>query len=384
MKIDFGTSKRIIFGKGELINFPKYSEGFGKRCFTIHGKNPFYCKPFFDILENLHLEITFFTVNKEPDIELINAAVSLARKNKCDFVVGIGGGAVLDTGKAVAAMLTNKGDLLDYLEVVGKGLPLQSPSKLYIAIPTTAGTGSEATRNAVIDVPDKNVKVSMRSPFMLPSIALVDPDLTLLLPPNITASTGMDAFVQVLEPYVCKNPNPMVDMFCRDALPRVSQNLLQAYRDGANIEARENLAWVSLLGGLSLANASLGAVHGFAGPIGGMFHVPHGSICAALLPNVMRVNIENLERNHPNGSTINRYKEIAFWITGDPKAKVYDGLDFVENLCLELKIPKLKQMGIIKSDFSKIVSKSKNSSSMKGNPVNLSDEELTRILELSF
>lgn len=384
MKLDFGTSKRIIFGRGELRNFSTYIKGFGTRVFILHGENPHYCKEFFGILEKLELEITFFIVNKEPDVDLINDAVSLARKQNCDFVVGIGGGSVIDTGKAVAALLNNDGELMDYLEVVGKGLPIQNPSKPYIAIPSTAGTGSEVTRNAVIDVPDKNVKVSIRSAYMLPSIALVDPEVTLVLPQNITASTGMDAFVQVFEPYVSKNHNPMVDMFCRDALPRAPRNILLAYQDGSNIEARENLSWVSLLGGLSLANAKLGAVHGFAGPIGGMFHAPHGSICACLLPAVMRVNIENLEQNEPNGVAMSRYKEIANWITDNPTATLADSLEFVEKLCQDLKIPKLSQLGISKNDFPEIVSKSRNSSSMKGNPVNLTDNELTRILELSF
>ena len=316
MKIDFSTSNRIIFGSGEFRKISDLIKDWGHRAFVIRGNNPTYGKAFFEIIERLDLEITYFKVDKEPDIELLASAVKLARDNKCDFVIGFGGGAVIDTGKAVAALLNNDGDLLDYLEVVGKGLPQKNPSKPYIAIPTTAGTGSEVTRNAVIDVPDKKVKVSMRNAYMLPKIALVDPELTLDLPPNITATTGMDAFVQVIEPYVCNSPNPMVDMFCRDAIPRAAANLLSAYQDGSNIKARENMAWVSLMGGLSLANAKLGAVHGFAGPIGGMFHAHHGAICACLLPAVMRVNIENLKKADPESSSLKRYREIAVWLTG--------------------------------------------------------------------
>jgi alcohol dehydrogenase class IV len=332
----------------------------------------------------MNLEITYFVVGREPDIDMLDTAVKLARQNKCDYVIGFGGGSVIDTGKAISALLNNEGDLMDYLEVVGRGLPQKNPSKPYIAIPSTAGTGSEVTRNAVIDVPDQNVKVSMRNAFMLPKIALVDPELTLDLPPQITATTGMDAFVQVIEPYVCNSPNPMVDMFCRDAIPRASANLLNAFCDGSNMDARENMAWVSLMGGLSLANAKLGAVHGFAGPIGGMFHAPHGAICACLLPAVMQVNIDNLKKMNAESISLKRYCEIAIWVTGDLNADVGDGPQFIENLCRNMKIPRLHELGISKNDFSLIVEKSKNSSSMKGNPTQLSDEELTRILEISY
>lgn len=384
MKIDFSTSNRIIFGNGEFRKLAELIKDWGSRVFVIRGNNPTYGKEFFEIIEGLKLDITYFIVNKEPDINMINSAVKEARKNKCEFVIGFGGGSVIDTGKAVAALLNNDGNLMDYLEVVGKGLPQKNPSKPYLAIPSTAGTGSEVTRNAVIDIPDHNVKVSMRNAFMLPKIALVDPELTLDLPPQITATTGMDAFVQVIEPYICNSPNSMVDMFCRDAIPRASANLLSAYRDGSNLVARENMAWVSLMGGLSLANAKLGAVHGFAGPIGGMFHAPHGAICASLIPAVMQVNIENLKKNNAESISLRRYREIAIWVTGDLKADVDEGAVFVGNLCKNLNIPRLHEIGISKDDFPAIVEKSKNSSSMKGNPIQLPDEELTRILELSY
>ncbi len=384
MKIDFSTSNRIIFGSGEFRKISDLIKGWGHRAFVIRGKNPTYGKEFFDLLEMSDLETTYFKVDKEPNVEMLVSAVKFAREENCEFVIGFGGGSVIDTGKAVAALLNNDGDLMDYLEVVGKGLPQKNISKPYLAIPSTAGTGSEVTRNAVIDVPEKKVKVSMRSAYMLPKIALVDPELTLDLPQNITATTGMDAFVQVIEPYVCNTPNPMVDMFCRDAIPRAAANLMIAFQDGSNIKARENMAWVSLMGGLSLANAKLGAVHGFAGPIGGMFHAPHGAICACLLPAVMRVNIENLKKVEPENPSLKRYREIAVWLANDLKAEVDDGIYFIENLCNKLKVPRLHEIGIKENDFNLIIEKSKNSSSMKGNPVQLPDEELTRILELSY
>jgi alcohol dehydrogenase class IV len=384
MKIDFSTSKRIIFGIGEFRKIQEHIKDWGAHAFVVRGNNPSYGLEFFELIENINLEITYFTVSKEPDVDMLMSAVQLARENECDFVIGFGGGSVIDTGKAVAALLNNQGDLMDYLEVVGKGLPQKNPSKPYLAIPSTAGTGSEVTRNAVIEVPEKKVKVSMRNAFMLPAISLIDPELTLDLPPQITATTGMDAFVQVIEPYVCNTPNPMVDMFCRDAIPRASSNLLKVFRDGSDIYARENMSWVSLMGGLSLANAKLGAVHGFAGPIGGMFHIPHGAICAALLPAVMKVNIENLQKKDSEGITLKRYREISSWVTGDMNAEPSAGTQYFEDLCENLEIPRLNEMGISKKDFPQIVDKSKNSSSMKGNPIQLPDNQLTRILEMSF
>jgi alcohol dehydrogenase class IV len=323
-------------------------------------------------------------VNHEPEIETINQAVNLARENGCEFVIGFGGGSVIDTAKAVSALLNNEGELLDYLEVVGKGQPLKNPAKKFIAIPTTAGTGSEATKNAVISVPEQRVKVSMRSNFMLPAVALIDPQFTIGLPPEITATSGMDAFIQVVEPYVCNSPNPMVDMFCRDATPRAAKYLIKAFESAFDEEARIHMSWVSLLGGMSLANAKLGAVHGFAGPIGGMFDAPHGAVCAALMPAVMRVNGELIEAYGVNPGITERYKEIARWVTGKDNALIRDAAEWFHELGIKLKIQSLKSFGIQRSDFPSIIEKSKNSSSMKGNPVQLSDADLSRILDLAY
>jgi alcohol dehydrogenase class IV len=291
---------------------------------------------------------------------------------------------VIDTGKAVAAILANPGNLMDYLEVVGLGKKLEMHSKHYVAIPTTAGTGSEVTRNAVSAVPEKKVKVSMRSPYMLPDISLVDPEMTYSMPPEITASTGLDAFIQVIEPYVSRNANSMVDMFSRDAIPRAAHYLPMAYRDGQDRIAREQMAWVSLMGGLSLANAKLGASHGFAGPIGGMFKAPHGMICAAVMPAVMSVNIAALRAREPQNPALQRYGEIADWMTGEAQARTEDSAEWMRALCEELNVPHLSEMGIGKTDFALIVEKSEQSSSMKGNPIQLTTAELTQILEMSY
>lgn len=384
MQIDFATAGRMIFGPGKLDGIPEIISGFGNKVFVARSKSLAVKSRLIDMIESVGIKWVESIVSGEPNVDSIMAAVDLARREKCDFVIGIGGGSVIDTGKAVAAMLTNSGELLDYLEVVGLGKKLEQPSKPYIAIPTTAGTGSEVTRNAVIAVMDKKVKVSMRSPYMLPDVALVDPQLTYHMPPALTASTGMDAFVQVIEPYVSINSNPMVDMFCRDAIPRAAKVLLEAYLNGENTEVRDQMAWVSLMGGLALANAKLGAAHGFAGPIGGMFHAPHGAICAAVIAGVMRVNIDTLRKRDPHNPALYRYQEIAHWITGDPQADAEDGAEWMKELCQKLAIPRLSSLGIDRSDFEQIVKKSQKSSSMKGNPIKLNPQELTKILEISI
>jgi alcohol dehydrogenase class IV len=384
MQVDFATASRIVFGAGKFKELPQIASGMGQRAFITRSKSQTAAINLIRMLESEGISAVDYIVSGEPDVFRIQSAVELARSEKCDFVIGLGGGSVIDTGKAVSALLSNTDNLMDYLEVVGLGKKLVLPSRPYIAIPSTAGTGSEVTRNSVIAVPDKRVKVSMRSPFMLPDVALVDPELSYSMPPALTASTGMDAFIQVIEPYVSNSANSMVDMFCRDAIPRAAKYLLSAYQDGGNVEARDNMAWVSLMGGLSLANAKLGAAHGFAGPIGGMFQAPHGAICASVITGVVQVNISALKQRAPESDALKRYEEIVRWITGNPKASLDDGIEWQRNLCAQLQIPRLSDLGINKTDFEIIVEKSENSSSMKGNPVKLTRDELTQILEISF
>jgi alcohol dehydrogenase class IV len=296
------------------------------------------------------------------------------------MVISFGGGSAIDAGKAIAALLTNGGAPLDYLEVIGRGQPITEPAAPMIAIPTTAGTGAEVTRNAVLASPEHHVKVSLRSPLMLPRLAVVDPTLTHTVPPEITASTGLDAFTQVLEPYVSLKANPLTDAICREGLWRAAQALRYVYEHGDDAEAREDMAMVSLFGGLALANAKLGAVHGFAGPIGGMFPAPHGAVCGRLLPAVMAVNVRVLRKRAPQSPALERYDEIAQILTGDFKANAGTGVTWVEELCDVLNVPPLSAYGITKADFPAIIEKARRSSSMRGNPVQLTSEELQEIL----
>lgn len=381
VEIDFVSAGRIIFGWGKIALLPDLIRPYGRKVLVIRGKSTSYGEQFYQLLHKNEFQISEFPVSQEPDLETINNAASIGRKHNCDAVISFGGGSVIDTGKAVSALLNNDGETLDYLEVVGKGKPLAHPSKPFIAVPTTAGTGSEVTKNAVISVPEKKVKVSMRSNFMLPAIALIDPEVTIQLPPMVTAMTGMDAFIQVIEPYVCNSPNPMVDLFCRDAVPRAAKYILKAFEDGFKKTARENMSWVSLMGGLSLANAKLGAVHGFAGPIGGMYSAPHGAVCAALLSPVLRINCELVASNPDYESARARYQEIACWVTGTSNSSIEDGIRWFDNLTKQLAIKKLSHWGVKEEDFSEIVEKAEKSSSMKGNPVKLSRSDLMRILK---
>jgi alcohol dehydrogenase class IV len=290
----------------------------------------------------------------------------------------------MDTGKAVAVLLKNPGNLNDYLEVVGSGHAFENQSAPCIAIPTTAGTGSEVTRNAVIAVPERRIKVSLRSPQLLPRVAVVDPELTFSLPPEITASTGLDALTQVIEPFVCNAPTPLTDAVCRDAIPRAARALLPAFRNGHDAVAREDMSLVSLFGGMALANARLGAVHGFASPIGGMIPAPHGAICARLLPIVMEANLNALQNREPDSPALPRYREVARLLTGEETASAADGAAWVWNLCCAMNIRPLSKYGLKSDEFPLLVSLAQKASSMKGNPVSLTDRELTEILEKSI
>jgi alcohol dehydrogenase class IV len=310
--------------------------------------------------------------------------VQAARDQAADVIVGFGGGAAIDTGKAISALLTNPGDPLDYLEIIGAGKPLVNPAAPYIAIPTTAGTGAEVTMNAVLAAAEQRLKVSLRHPSMLPRIALVDPTLTYTLPPAITASTGMDALTQVIEPFVSNKANPLTDALCREGIKRAGRSLRRAYQHPDDPIAREDMALASLFGGLALANAKLGAVHGFASPIGGMFPAPHGAVCAVLLPHVMEANIRALEMREGASSTLRRYDEIAQILTGDQTARALDGARWVRALTADLSIPPLSTYGITRDDLPVIAEKAASASSMQGNPVKLTHDELIAILSAAL
>jgi len=381
MRFEFATAGQIIFGPGTLKEIGDLAADMGRRAFVVTGRTVDRAAALKGLLKKKGVAVTQFSIPAEPTTDLALAAVDSARREACDFVVGIGGGSVLDTGKVVAALLTNHGDLMDYLEVIGRGQPLDREPARYVAIPTTAGTGAEVTRNAVLDSPQHRVKVSMRNRFMLPDLALVDPELTYSMPPDVTAATGLDAFTQLLEAYVSRQANPMTDGICREGMQRAARSLKTACFDGKNAAARQDMCLASLFGGLALANAKLGAVHGFAGALGGMYDAPHGALCAGLLPHVMEANLKALQARAPGSEPINRYDEVARIITGKSAGRAADGITWIQELCEQLQVPRLAEYGIKEADFSSIVAKSINASSMKGNPVSLTEAELGEVLK---
>jgi len=380
MNFSLLTPAKIIFGEDSILQVAPILKQWDQNVLFVAGLN----HPFFSqVCDSLNqAKITHFVqqVSGEPTLNSIRKLVYFAKENQCEVVLALGGGSVLDSGKAVSALLTNDGDVLDYLEVVGAGKALQNPAAKMIAVPTTAGTGSEVTKNAVILVEDKQVKVSLRSEGMIPTVALIDPSLTVSLPAKITASTGMDALTQVIEPFVSIKANPMTDLFCESGIKSVSKALLTAYKDGTDLSARNGMAWASLMGGLALANAGLGAVHGFAAVIGGMFDAPHGDICARLLPVVFEVNARELEKSSGNHEILTRFQQVSEWLTGDQNATILSGVNFLKQLAEDLKIPALSNFGMNRQHVEEVVEKAKKASSMKGNPIQLSDEALKEIL----
>jgi alcohol dehydrogenase class IV len=380
MRFEFATATRIIFGHGTVKETGLIAAKMGRRAFVVTGRSVERAQPILGLLEDGGMAVTPFSITAEPTTQIALAAAEEARRQMCDMVIGIGGGSVLDTGKVVAALLTNSGQLMDYLEVIGKGQPLKQKSAPFIAIPTTAGTGTEVTSNSVLDSPDHRVKVSMRSPYMLPALALIDPELTYSMPGRTTAATGLDAFTQLLEAFVSVHANPLTDGICREGLQRAARSLKRAYLDGEDIAARRDMSLASLFGGLALANAKLGAVHGFAGPLGGMYHAAHGALCAALLPFVMAANIKALHSRTPDSPALDRYDQAARLITGIPTARAADGIAWVRDLYHQLEVKPLAMQGIDVKDFTDIVAQASRASSMRGNPIELTDDELLEIL----
>ncbi|HEV3200558.1 MAG TPA: iron-containing alcohol dehydrogenase [Bryobacteraceae bacterium] len=381
MRFEFATATRILFGPGMVREVPAATAAMGTRALVVTGASPDRAAPIIASLKACAFPCLPFSVAGEPSVALVRSGAEYARREGCDLVIAIGGGSAIDAGKALAAMLTNPGDPLDYLEVIGRGQPLERASAPFIAIPTTAGTGSEVTRNAVLASPEQRVKASLRSASMLPRLAVIDPELTLELPRAITASTGLDALTQLIEPYVSVRANPMTDLFCAEGIRQAAAALPQAWEDGHNREARGAMAWASLLGGLALANAGLGVVHGFAAPVGGMFCAPHGAICAAVLPHAMEGNIQALSARAPESQAVERYDQVARLLTGSAQATAPDGVRWIAELCRKLEIPPLSTYGVSAGDIPELAEKAAKASSMKGNPIPLTPGELGEILE---
>jgi alcohol dehydrogenase class IV len=376
MNFAFATANRIIFGPGQIKLLPELARGHGTSAMVVVGKESERTESIRRTLAARGVGVTPFNVAHEPTLELVTDGAAQLRLANCDLVIAIGGGSVLDAGKAIAALATNRRPVLDYLEVIGAGEPLPARPLPMIAIPTTAGSGAEVTRNAVLTSTEHKIKVSLRHAWMLPTVALLDPTLTHSMPPAITAATGMDALSQLIEPFVSSKANPLTDALCREGFDLVARSLRPAFQNGDDANAREEMALASLFGGLALANAGLGAVHGVAAPFGAMFHAPHGAVCAALLGPVMRANIRH--------GAVDRFQEIARRLTANPAASAIDGVMWVVKLTKDLGIPALASYGLGAAHFGGLIAKAKKASSMRANPVALSDDELTEILQTAL
>lgn len=376
MRFDFATAARIVFARGAIADLPTLTRELGSRALLVTGRD---AERAAGVRSTLGCEV--FSVYGEPTVETVRQGAQAARDGGCDLVIGLGGGSAIDAAKAIGALATNSGDPLDYLEVVGKGRTIERNPLPFIAVPTTAGTGAEVTRNAVIGSPEHQVKASLRSPLMLAKIALIDPDLTRDVPPHVTASTGLDTLTQLIEPYVSVRANAMSDLFCVEGLKRVAASLERVFHDGQDMDARESMSFASLLSGLALANAGLGAVHGFASPLGGMLEAPHGALCAAVLPHATAVNIRALRARDYHSKALRRYEEIACILTGESDAMPDDGAEWIARLCGKLAVPNLRHYGLDQGQIPELVTKAARASSMKANALPLTTAELTEIAE---
>ena len=376
MRFDLAVPRRVLFGPGRSDELAGLLPTLGQKVLLCTGKDP---------SRHRHLlggvvPVAVVTVRSEPTVEDVRVATGVARAAGADLVVAAGGGSVLDLGKAVAVLLGNGTDPLDHLEVIGRGVPVTRPAVPYVAVPTTAGTGAEATANAVLSSPEHGIKASIRSPHMLASVALVDPLLTLSCPPPVTASSGLDALTQCLEPYVSPRANPASDAVAAEGLRRGARALQRAYQHGDDPDAREEMALCSLFGGIALANAQLGAVHGIAGVVGAMIDAPHGAVCAALLAPVLEANLRALRERDPASAGLRRYTQVARLLTGRDDATVEDALTWLRDTVAALDVAPLTAVGLRPAQYAEVTEKAARSRSMQGNPVRLTEEELLTVL----
>ncbi|MBB4066299.1 iron-containing alcohol dehydrogenase [Gellertiella hungarica] len=372
----FQTAGEILFGRGKASEAARRILPFGRKVFLVHGRTPARADWMAAELEALGAEISGFAVPGEPDLPLIEMGIAAARASGSDVVVAIGGGSVIDAGKAIAALVRASGPIIDYLEVVGTGRVLEDDPLPFIALPTTAGTGAEVTKNAVIGVPEHRRKVSLRDPRMLARLAIVDPALTDNSPRRVTLESGLDAVTQVIEPYISSRANRLTDALCRDAI----QSGLSALRILMLREeeaARDQIAWTSLCGGLALANSGLGVVHGLAGPLGGLSEAPHGAICGALLPYALAANRDAV--TEPEKAR--RIEEVLGFIGQAFETTSGKALSALANWSRASGLMTLGGMGITAQDRQAAAEAALASSSMKANPVPLDQATLLAILE---
>lgn len=376
---------RVVFGRGAVRRVGELAAGLGRQFLVIHN-GPGVDEKLSGLLAASKIEAIFRRQHGEPVVSDVDDAVRQARAGGCDGVIGCGGGSAIDAAKAVAALLANGGSASDYLEVVGRGQKLTRPSVPWMAIPTTAGTGAEATRNAVIGLPEKQFKASIRGERTLATIVVVDAELGLCTPAAVTASSGMDAVCQLVESYTSTGANPVTDALALQGWQVAVRCLPRAYANGGDIEAREGMALAALLSGMTLSSAGLGAVHGLAAPLGANFPIPHGTVCAALLPPILFANVATLRQSA--SPVLARYATLGRQFPGSSPAADDQAINallaFTADLKRRLHIPPLKTFGLKGEHIPGMIALARKASSMKFNPVVLSDEALAKAMEAAI
>ncbi|GGA27055.1 iron-containing alcohol dehydrogenase [Neptunicoccus cionae] len=373
----FSAPNSIHFGRGTCDLAANLAAGFGRSVLLVHGANPKRADWLLTQCADAGLKVETIGCAGEPDLPLLETALPRFKETPPDLIIALGGGSVMDFAKALAALIPCEGPPRAYLEGVGDGRTLDTAPLPVIALPTTAGTGSEVTRNAVITVPDRGIKVSLRDPRMIPRVAIVDASLMESAPRTVKLSAALDAVTQAIEPYLSTKANPMTDALCLAAIP-VGLSALKPLIEENSAEAMDEMAWVSTCGGLALANGGLGAVHGFAGVIGGMTNAPHGEICGTLLPAVLASHRARADADSEIARRTGWVVSIISDIFGS--AEQTDGLQALQDWSRAQGLRGLSAIGLSSESYGQTAELSAQASSMKANPFLLSIEELTDIL----
>jgi alcohol dehydrogenase len=381
---------RIFFGSGRINEVPTLAASYGQTALLVTGKQSFYSSPrwqsFTQSLNVKGMRWLHFTVSGEPSPVLVDEAVKQFRGEAVDVVIGIGGGSVLDAAKAIAGLLPNGNSVMDHLEGVGKNIPYHGPSIPFIAVPTTAGTGSEATKNSVLSVPGRDgFKKSFRDECLIPEYAVIDPDLLVSCPRELVAADGMDAFTQLLESYVSIKANPFIDALAWSGMSAVKEGFFAAW-EGIEPSASHGsacMAYAALLSGITLAQVGLGSVHGLASPLGAYFPIPHGVVCGTLVSAATEVNIKAMQEREPDNPALAKYAQVGRLLTGrneiDDTTACLSLTARLAEWSERLQLARLNSFGISTADFSMIVANSRGSS-MQTNPIVLTDAEIIAIL----
>jgi len=380
----------IHFGSGSLDELPQILAGYGRNVLLVTGRASLQATPrwprLIDGLRVAGLQWQQVTIAGEPSPEMVDAAVHRHRDAPIDVVVGIGGGSVLDAAKAIAGLLRSGGTVLDHLEGVGRGLPYTGPAVPFVAAPTTAGTGSEATKNAVLSRhgPD-GFKKSFRDNRLVAEVAVVDPSLLDSCPKTLIAANGMDAFTQLLESYVSLRASPFTDALASSGMQAFRDGFWQAWvaEDPLAQQGYQKIAYASLCSGITLAQCGLGSVHGLASPLGAFFPIPHGVVCGTLVAAATRVNIDALRARDPGGIALRKYAEAGILLSGrmfTSEVAAQDGLvDLLDQWTARLSLPRLSEFGMAEADVERVVANSRGGS-MQTNPIRLDDDELANVL----